>query len=285
MALYPEQPPIEQTRFLPEIVVDQEQSETFLSRTLALGHSALRTVVELTGTAAKGFLMGVPATLKEYVGTIKQTAVDVKQINKLEAARQAEIIASNVPETMLAKFKRRLGKVAMAGWYATAVPAYQLFDDALTYPLFLNLQHSHGTPGAYGIAATAGFGLAVATATTQRTVEKSKAKLIDEKTTQDDSPWFRRILDSSVNSSMWQVMLAANKPRESGEAVPIVGMSRISQYAAAYALVNTGVYVVADSLPVGEWTGFGLSLAMVWSIGNAYEEVKRQLNGSKLETT
>ena len=235
----------------------------------------------LVGAVAKGFVMGIPETLVDYVNTIRQTGTDVKQIKQLEANRKAEIDASGQVESRFSKIKRGLGKASLIGWYASVFPAYQLFDDAATYPLYLHLQEKLGSTDAYGLTAVAVFGLAAATGLGQRSVETAKANLRKVDTSDDTPNHGRRVIDALVNSSMWQVALSASKTREAGEAVPIVNKSKVAQYAGAYAIANTALYAGADSLPVGEWTGFGISLALVWALGGSFDAVKQHLKSSK----
>lgn len=225
----------------------------------------------------KGLALGVPETLVDYGQTVRQTKRDVQQIATLETQRNAAIFASGVPERPMEKMRGRLEKLTLIGWYGSIFPLYQLFDDILTYPLYVHMLPRFGASGAYVIVSLGGFCLASVTGLGQRSVEKAKARLMNVMTTNDKTDKIRRTLDASVNSSMWQVALVAAQPRGPGESLPIVHPGRIAQYAAAYAIINSALYVVADSLPVGEWTGFGMSLAVVWSLSGAYSSAKNHI--------
>lgn len=222
------------------------------------------------GAVCRGLLLGIPETLVEYGQTLAQTGRDVRQVRALAGRGERQADAGGRAASASARARRRFRVAMLVAWYASVFPAYQVFDDLATYPLYLHWQSRYGATSAYGFAAAAGFGLAVVTATGHRHVEGVKADLMAVRTTTAAADHWRRLLDASVNSAMWQVALAASRPRAPGDSVPLVGLGHIAQYAGAYAVVNTALYAAADGLPVGEWTGFGLALILVWMLGGAY---------------
>lgn len=220
-----------------------------------------------SGAVGKGLLVGIPETAADYGSTIAQTVRDAKNIMRLQSTAQGN-------DSLLTK-----GKLAL--WYSS-FGYYQVFDDTLTYPLYLETQEGLGTAGAYGITALATLALAGAVAAGQRGIEAYKARLRSVETTpavlEDHG---RRLIDASVNSAPWQVALIANRSREESEPVPLVSLNKIGQYATAYAAVNTGLYVAAESMPVGEWTGFGLMLAATWTAGGVWSHTKNYVQSRR----
>lgn len=221
--------------------------------------------LQVGGAALHGAVVGPFQQIREIGGEIKQAVRDYRSVKEL--AKENQTNASD-----------KFGFFAMKAWYAAPFPAYQVADDALTYPLYLHVQDQFNTGTAYGVAAGATFALATTMGYGQRAVEKKKAELIGTTTEDDNSDHIPQLLDSTVNSAPWQVVRRANEPREEGDPVKLVRRARIAQYAAAYATVNTVLYTAAEKLPVNEWVGFGAMLWGVWALGGAYREVKEQVN-------
>lgn len=220
-----------------------------------------RTAWAVGKAALHGAVIGPFQQIKEIGSEIKQAAADYRSIKEL--VREADTNTRN-----------KFSFMAMKAWYAAPLPAYQVADDAITYPLYLHLQDQFNTGTAYGVAAGAGFALAAGMGYGQRSIEKQKASLIDAPVVDDDADNIPLVLDATVNSAPWQVVRRANEPREEGEPVKLAGRGRIAQYAGAYALVNTTLYATAEKLPMNEWVGFGAMLMGAWAIGGAYREVK-----------
>lgn len=223
-----------------------------------------RSIASVGKAALKGAIVGPFQQIKEIGGEIKQAVSDYRSIKEL--TRETETTA-----------KHKFGVFAMKAWYAAPLPAYQVADDSLTYPLYLQMQDQFNTGTAYGVAAGTTFALAAAMGYGQHGVEKKKAAIMNVPTVDDDSDNVPLVLDATVNSAPWQVVRKANEPREEGDPVKIVRRARIAQYAAAYATVNTVLYTAAEKMPMNEWAGFGAMLWGVWAVSGAYREVKKQV--------
>ncbi len=224
-------------------------------------HVDIHTSVEVGSAALKGALFGPFREMEDIVGEFKQGREDYRAIRELISGARS-------------RTRHKAGFMAMKLWYAGPLPAYQIADDALTYPLYLHTQDQFNTGTAYGIAASATIGLAAGVGYVQRYMEAKKASIMGLQTEKDTSDNVPLLLDSTVNSGPWQVVRKASEPREEGDPVKIVSKFRVAQYAGAYAVVNTGLYAAAEQLPTNEWVGFGAMLWGVWMVRGAYRSVK-----------
>lgn len=221
-------------------------------------------ITQLSAAAVRGAVLGPFRQVKEIGGEVKQAADDYRSIKDL-LRDKASRASGSLQFSML------------KAWYALPMPAYQVADDALTYPLYLHVQEQANTGTAYGVTAAATFALAGAMGLGQRAVEGKKAELVDVPVADDDADQIPLVLDASVNSAPWQVMRRANAPRESGEPIKRSRLRNIAMFAGSYATVNTALYAAAEQLPGNEWAGFGAMLVGVWAVAGSYREVKEQL--------
>lgn len=170
--------------------------------------------------------------------------------------------------------RHRPSYIGLHAWYALPFPLYQVADDTLTYPLYLVVVTPLGVLRAYVVVVLATLALAAPLGVIHRVVERQRADMIGAPVVPDDADHVVMLLDAAVNSAPWQVARRANAQRSAGGPVKLVSVGRIIQYALAYALCNTLLYLLAERLPVNEWLGFGLMLLGAWSVGGAYVSVR-----------
>lgn len=215
-----------------------------------------------------GGLAGPIRQVRGIIGEMRQARRDYRAIRHLVSQRGAPRGSTVSPRVI--RLSPGWSFTALQWWYLAPLPLYQVADDLVTYPMYLHTEARTGAMAAYAYVVIVTFTLAGAMGVGQQMAERTKARLVGVTTVRDTSDLVPSFLDATVNSAPWQVARRANEPRSAGAPVVLTGIDRVFLYAAAYAVVNTALYALAEKLPGNEWLGFLAMLISVWMLGGMY---------------
>jgi hypothetical protein len=207
--------------------------------------------------------------------SFSQAREDMSRVREL----QADEAHTKVTRRDVAKY--------MVWRYGVATP-YQVGDDLAGLPTFMFLKENFGTPIAYVATNLATTGIAFTLAMGERRAQFLKADAQNIETAAYRGPLGHAVLDASVNSSPWNVMRTATRPRKDGEPVELMTPTQILVLSQSYGAVNTAFYAGSTAIPgLNSWTAFGVSLAVMYQIKGTIrgyqERMAEQMNVGALE--
>ena len=216
----------------------------------------------------------------EYRGlreTFRQTRSDMAEVRRIVAEDQGTILEGKATRADVAKYM---------AWRVGLTGGYQVTDDLYFLPAFIALKNSYGTPAAYLAINVAATGFAFTLGMFERRSQRWKAEAQGLQTVIYRGPMVDYLLDSTVNSAPYNVLLNSSKPREDGQSVELMSAVQIAGMSQAYGAVNTGFYAGSLFIPgLNSYAAFGVALGVMFQVKGTVRGYRERLSAQEAESS